>query len=125
MNVKYLCAFFVLFAIEAAIAVFAKDNFIRDHLGDVLIVVLIYCFIKSFVSSEIKLLWLYIFAFAALVEVGQYFHLVDLLGLGEYKLARIVFGTTFDMGDIVCYFAGCLGIYLFEIAKRRFSKGGI
>jgi hypothetical protein len=105
--------------IEIAIGVFARDNFIRNYLGDVLVVVLIYCFIKTFVRNEIKLLWLYIFLFALLVEIGQYFNFVDMIGLGEYTLARIIFGTVFDIADIVCYFVGCIGILLFEIVMRK------
>jgi len=63
---------------------------------------------------------LYIFIFAVLVEVGQYFNLVTLLGLSEYKLARIIIGSTFDMKDIACYLVGCVGLFLYEMIKRRF-----
>ena len=96
------------------IALFAKNSFIRNSLGDILVVLLIYCMIKSFIRNKIKLLWFYIFIFASLVEIGQYFHLIDLLGLSECKIARIVIGTTFDIKDIVCYLAGCIGIWIYE-----------
>jgi len=119
-DIKYLCAFIAVFIIEAIIAVFIHDNFIRPYLGDILVVVLIYCFIKTFVRNETKLLPLYIFIFAVLVEVGQYFNLVTLLGLSEYKLARIIIGSTFDMKDIACYLVGCVGLFLYEMIKRRF-----
>jgi len=85
-----------------------------------LVVVLIYCFIKTFVRNETKLLPLYIFIFAVLVEVGQYFNLAKLLGLSNYKIARIIIGSTFDMKDIACYLAGCVGLFLYEMIKRRF-----
>ena len=122
LNIKYLCVFIAVFIIEAIIAVFIHDNFIRPYLGDVLVVVLIYCFIKAFVRNETKLLPLYIFIFAVLVEVGQYFNLVTLLGLSEYKLARIIIGSTFDMKDIACYLVGCVGLFLYEMIKRRFMN---
>ena len=122
VSIKYLCAFFVVLTVEILIAVYAKDNFIREHLGDVLVVVLIYCFIKAFIRNEIKLLWLYIFLFAALVEIGQYFHFVDMIGLGDYKLARIIFGTTFDANDIICYLVGCVGIWIFERVRELTLK---
>ena len=118
INIKYLCAFIIILAIEIMIAVFAKDNFIRSYLGDVLVVALIYTFVKTFVRSEIKLLPLYIFIFAVLVEIGQYFHLIELLGLEDYTIARIIIGTTFDVKDILCYFVGCTGIWLFELWKK-------
>ena len=100
------------------IAVFIKNGFARDYFGDILVVVLIYCFIKAFIRNDMKLLWLYIFIFAALVEIGQYFRLVDLLGLGDFSIARIVLGAAFDLWDIVCYFTGCIGIWIFEIVLR-------
>ncbi|EXG87062.1 MULTISPECIES: ribosomal maturation YjgA family protein [Lacrimispora] len=119
LNMKYLCAFIVVFIIEVLIAVFVNDKFIRPYVGDMLVVVLIYCFIRSFVAKEVKLLPLYIFVFAALTEVGQYFHLAKLLGLSDYKIARIMIGSTFDLKDIACYLAGCTGLFLYEIVKRR------
>lgn len=122
INIKHLCAFILLFTIEVIIAIFIDDNFIRDYVGDVLVVVLIYCFVNSFIGNEIKLLWFYIFVFAALVEIGQYFNLVDLLGLGGNSLARIVLGTVFDIRDIICYFIGCIGIWIFEIVVRKRIK---
>ena len=118
-NSKYFFAFVIVFVVELLIALFIRDNFIRGHVGDVLVVVLIYCFIKAFVRNEIKLLWLYIFIFATIVEIGQYFHLIDLLGLGENQFARIILGTTFDIWDIVCYFIGCVGILLLETVTRK------
>ena len=113
LNVRYFCALFILLTIEAFIAIFAS-GFIREHFGDVLVVILIYTFIKSFVRNKIKLLWLYIFIFAVLVEVLQYFNFIEFLGLSDYPLARIMFGTTFDLVDIACYFIGCLIIFMFE-----------
>ena len=119
LNMKYLCAFIIVFIIEVLIAVFVNDKFIRPYVGDILVVVLIYCFIRSFAEIEGKLLPLYIFVFAALTEVGQYFHLVKLLGLSDYKIARIIIGSTFDLKDIACYLAGCIGLFLYEMVKWR------
>jgi len=117
LDIKYLCAFIAVFIIEAIIAVFIHDNFIRPYLGDVLVVVLIYCFIKTFVGNGTKLLPLYIFVFALLVEVGQYFNLAQLLGLSDYKIAGVIIGSTFDIKDIACYLAGCTGLFLYEKMK--------
>ena len=117
LNIKYLIAFFLLLATEVIIAVLAKDNLVRVYLGDILVVVLIYCFIKTFLKNEIRWLLLYIFTFATCVEIGQYFNFVDLLGLGDHALAKIILGTTFDIWDIACYFIGCLGIWILEQIK--------
>ena len=122
LNVKYLCAFAIVFVIEAIIAVFIHDDFIRPYVGDILVVVLIYCFIKAFVRYGIKYLPLHIFIFALLVEIGQYYNLAELLGLSDYRIARIIIGSTFDMKDIACYFVGCAGLFMFENIKRHFNR---
>ena len=44
----YLAAFVILFLIEAAIALWVHDRFIRPYIGDVLVVVLVYVFGFSF-----------------------------------------------------------------------------
>jgi len=51
------------------------------------------------------------------VEVGQYFNLAQLLGLSDYKIAKVIIGSTFDMKDIACYLAGCTGLFLYEKMK--------
>jgi len=118
LSIKYLCAFIIVFGIEAIIAIFIHDSFIRPYLGDVLVVVLIYCLIKTFAESETKLLPLYIFLFACLVELGQYFNAAKLLGLSSYTITRILIGSTFDVKDIACYAVGCTGLALFEMIVR-------
>lgn len=120
VNPKYLIGFILILAIETSIAVFIKDGFIRAYFGDMLVVVLIYCFIKTFVRNNLKFLILYIFIFSVLIEMGQYFNLVQRLGLSDFMVVKIIFGTSFDIRDIVCYLAGSLGLCLFElIAKKR------
>jgi len=125
LSKKHLCIFIVVFIIEAIIAVFIQDNFVRPYLGDVLVVVLIYCLIKTFVRNEIKLLPLYIFIFAALVEISQYFNLAKLLGLNDYKIVRIIIGSTFDIKDIACYLVGCVGLFLYENAYSIGKQGAV
>jgi DNA integrity scanning protein DisA with diadenylate cyclase activity len=104
---------------EVLIALFINDNFIRPYVGDVLVVILIYCFIRIFVARTTKLLPLGIFIFAVGVEIGQYFNLAQLLGLADYKVARIIIGSTFDLKDIACYLTGCGSLFLYEEIKRR------
>ncbi|MBU3078363.1 DUF2809 domain-containing protein [Sphingomonas quercus] len=42
------------------------------------------------------------------MEFGQAIHLADRLGLGSYRLARIVLGTSFSPGDFLAYALGAL-----------------
>jgi len=115
INRKYLFAFLALFIIIVLIALYGTSGFIRYHFGDILIVILIYCFIKSFVRNRMKWLPLAIFIFSVLVEIGQYFHLVERLGLAHISIARVAIGMTFDPWDIVMYFIGCVLLYLYEL----------
>lgn len=106
LNYKYLIIFIIIFLIEIFIAVFINDTVIRPFVGDVLVIILIYTFIRIFTKKYIKYLPIYIFLFACLIEIGQYFNLLNILHLANFKLAQIVIGTTFDIKDIICYFIG-------------------
>ena len=57
--------------------------------------------------------------FAALVEVGQAFHLVDRLGLGHIPFFRILLGNTFDWADLLCYCAGGGLLLLIETLSHK------
>jgi len=115
----------LLFLTEVLIALYAPAGFIRGFVGDVLVVILLFCMVRAGGSpvekaaakntgDGIKRLfqtpWLafavLLFAFA--IEFGQYWGLVDKLGLGGNRLARIVIGSHFDPLDLVAYFVGYL-----------------
>lgn len=98
---------FLLIIIEVIIALYVHDNFVRPYLGDVIIVIVLYCFIRSFVYNKIKLLPLYLLLFAIALEVGQYFNFVSLIGLGNIRFFCILLGTSFSWYDIICYAVGC------------------
>lgn len=51
-NSEYFFSFLVLFNIEISIALFIKQPFVRYFLGDVLVVILMYCCIKSFLKAD-------------------------------------------------------------------------
>lgn len=109
----YLAVTVLLFVVELLIALFVHDNFIRPYVGDVLVVVLLYTFVRIFIPQGVCLLPLYIFLFAAGVEVLQYFRIAEVLGLSDHRVLSVVIGSVFDVKDIVCYGVGCalLGIY--------------
>lgn len=113
-NRKYFYLTIALFLIEVCIAVFFDDQFIRPFVGDVLVVVLIYCFIKSFWKIQSHIAALSVLIFACAIEGLQYLNLLDLLGLRQYKLVAIILGTTFDWKDIFAYFIGTAIILICE-----------
>ncbi|MCL2848794.1 MAG: DUF2809 domain-containing protein [Micrococcales bacterium] len=108
----------VLLGVEAAIAVGLTGGFVREHVGDVLVVVLVYCVVRCFVRARTGVLPLAVFVFAAGVELSQKLGLIETLGLGDVAVARAVLGTTFDLSDIVCYAVGCLALFVAEIVAR-------
>ena len=127
---KSFCIYAVLlFLTEVLIALYAAPaGFIRGFVGDVLVVISLFCMVRAVVpvaspvekplaqntGEGIKRFfqtpWLafavLLFAFA--IEFGQYWGLVDKLGLGGNRLARIVIGSHFDPLDLVAYFVGYL-----------------
>lgn len=107
-RVAYGIATVVLFIIELLIALFVHDDFIRPYVGDVLVVVLLYTFVRIFLPEGVRLLPLYIFLFAAGVEVLQYFRIVEVLGLSDNRILSVVIGSVFDRKDIACYGVGCV-----------------
>ena len=120
----YIIATVALLFVEVLIALFVHDNFVRPYIGDVLVVVVIYTFIRIFIPDKCRLLPLYVFIFAAFVEILQLFHLVDLLGLGDNRFFRVLIGSVFDFKDIVCYGVGCilLGAYEYVLYKCGHNK---
>lgn len=118
-RLKYLIAFLLMFTVEVLIAAFVRDGFVRPYLGDVFVVILIYFFVRIFFPEGIRLLPLYIFLFAAAVEVLQYFDFVGMTGLGESRIARIVFGSTFSFADILCYAVGCLMCGIVGFVRKK------
>lgn len=118
-RVKYLLLFIVFLLIEVFIALFVNDRFIRPYLGDVLVVVVIYYFVRIFVPDSIAILPLLIFIFAASVEILQYFNLVERLGFTDNIFMRVLIGSVFDVKDILCYGVGCVCLGVMEWRKRK------
>jgi Protein of unknown function (DUF2809) len=105
-NKSYAFYTILLFLVEVFIAVFINDNFVRPFIGDVLVVILIYCLVRTFWNIRYRTAALSVLAFAFTIEVLQYFKLVDVLGLQKYKIIAIAIGSTFDWKDIIAYILG-------------------
>lgn len=122
----YAAITLILLVTEVLIALFVHDAFIRPYIGDVLVVVVIYTFIRIFIPEKCRLLPFFVFLFAAGVEALQYFEIVELLGLGNNRFFRILIGSVFDFNDILCYGVGCLLLGVYEVIsrKKRGSTGG-
>ena len=110
-NKSYFGLTILIFAIEVFIARYVHDNFVRPYVGDILVVILIYCFIKSFLRLPVMTVAVLVLAFSFTVEFLQYLNVVEMIGLERSKVARVVIGTSFSWPDLLAYVMG-LGIVL-------------
>lgn len=125
LRLIYGVLFFVILTIEILIALFVRDNFVRPYIGDVLVTVLICSFARFFIPEKIKILPLLVFIFSALVEIGQYFDFVKLLGLDDNAFISTLLGRTFSLADLICYGVGCLLFAIFDYILKRKSERNI
>lgn len=116
-NKNYFTIFMLLFVIEVLIALYVHDQIIRPYIGDVLVVILLYCFVRSFLNSPVAATAVLVLLFSYLIETLQYFNIVQLLGLVHSKIANVVIGTYFTWVDILAYTLGI--VIVLTVEKRR------
>lgn len=120
----FLFAVLLLFT-EIFIALYLHDRIIRPYVGDFLVVILIYCFIKTFLKYSHKKVAVSILLFAYVVEFLQYFNLVSMLNLQGSEFARVILGTSFEWIDMLAYTLGILFVLFIEKMRpqaRDFHK---
>lgn len=110
---NYFLIFLLLLFAEIIIAIFHFNAFIRGFLGDVLIVLLLYSFLRIFIRDNVLKTALSVLVFAFFVEFLQYFKLTEILNI-QSKLLLTLLGSVFDIWDLVAYFIGFLIILSFE-----------
>ena len=121
-RLTYFLIFFGLLATEIVIALFVNDAFVRPYVGDMLVTLLICCLCRAIIPANVRLLPVYVFIFAAAVEIGQYFDLVAVLGLTDNRIISIALGRTFSWMDLVCYAVGCMAAFLLDQIIIRRSR---
>lgn len=113
-NRNYFALTVLLFLLEIAIAIFVHDNFIRPYFGDFLVVMLLYCFLKSFLNVSVWAAAAFVLVFSFAIETAQYFNMVEKQGLQQSKIARVVLGNSFAWMDLLAYILGILTVILIE-----------
>jgi len=114
-RIVYIFTSLMSFISCALIVTFFEGNLlIRGFIGDVIVIILLYAFIKSFVDVNTKKISIFLFFLSWFIEISQYFKFIEFLGLSNYKIARVVLGTTFDSKDLIAYTIGVTVIYLFD-----------
>ncbi|AWI25716.1 ribosomal maturation YjgA family protein [Flavobacterium pallidum] len=117
---RYFCSFLLLFATECLIAMYVHDQFVRPYVGDMLVVVLIYCFVKTFLKMESRKVALGVLLFSYLIEFAQHLHLVALLGLKDSRMANLILGNSFEWIDMIAY---TVGIAVVLIVDKKYKSG--
>jgi hypothetical protein len=104
---NYLLVATALFVVEVAIARgYIPGAFVRNSVGDVLVIPLLYCFLRGVTKSSPSVALAVGLAAGLTAEVLQYLHLADLLGLKKGSLPYIVLGNTFSWSDLLMYSIG-------------------
>ncbi|AXX92169.1 hypothetical protein CPU12_01060 [Malaciobacter molluscorum LMG 25693] len=111
---KSLIISFLLFIILVCIALFVHDSFIRPFLGDSLVVIWLYFTFKTFLKVSSFWLSIFVLFIAYIIEFLQYIQILSFLGLEHIRILTIVFGSTFDINDILAYTLGWF-VILFQI----------
>ena len=122
INMKYILAFLILLITEIIIALFIRDTIIRPYIGDVLVVILMYTFIRGLTQKPLKFLPIYLFFFASIVESAQYFNIVDTLNLQDNKVITTIIGSSFDIKDIFCYLIATVILIIWENIEELASS---
>ncbi len=116
---NYFLVTLIIFFIEILIAYFHFNNFIRGFVGDVLVILLLYSFLKIFIKKGVLKTALLVLCFACSVEMLQYSKVTEKLNISSEIILAIV-GSVFDYYDLMAYGIGFLLILVFE--KLIFKK---
>lgn len=125
LRIIYSVAFLLIFATEIFIALYVRDDFIRPYVGDMLVTVLICCFVRVLIPEKFRVAPLLVFLFSLLVEIGQYFDFVKLLGLDNNAFISTLFGRTFSVTDIICYGIGCAVFAVLDYIIKKKYRGAL
>ena len=115
---NYFLVFLLLLSIETVIAIHHFNPFIRGFLGDVLVITLLYSFLKIFIQNNVFKTAASVLVFAFIVELLQNFKLSEKLNI-QSEILLTILGSIFDPWDLLAYFIGFLIILLIE---KLFTK---
>lgn len=113
-NRHYFIVFIILLIVEILIAVFLKSGFIRHTFGDFLVVIMLYAFLKSFLKTKTLFVAIAVLIIAYTVEFLQLTTFLDVLNLRSSRLATIILGSHFSIGDLIAYTLGVITAVLID-----------
>lgn len=121
-NKNYLVLAHSLFLIELAIAFIIKTGFIRYTFGDYLVVILLYAIIRGCTNLSVRASSLVVLVIAYTIELLQLTPFLSYFNLQDSFTAQLIFGSTFNITDLVAYTLGILTILTFESSFLKFQN---
>jgi len=113
----YFFIFILIFIIEACIVYFIKSGFIRHTFGDFLVIIMLYCLLKSFINLKPISMALIVLVLSFTVEFLQLTTFLEMLNLQDNMYAKLVLGNTFHFSDLIAYTLGVITVIGIE-SKR-------
>jgi hypothetical protein len=111
---RYFFVAILLFIVELFIAIYMHDEFLRPYGGDFLVVIFLYCFLRSFINRPVLSVALAVLLLSYIIEVTQHFGLIYKLRWEHSLLAHLVLGSTFKWLDMLAYTLGTALVLVFE-----------
>lgn len=91
----------ILTFIIGIVLFFVSTGFVRNYLGDVLVVIFLYSLLSSFLDVRPVYKAVVIFVIALAIELLQLF-----LSVSENAAQQLILGSSFDPWDIIAYIIG-------------------
>ena len=117
-NKSYAIYAFILFLLEVWIAVVFKSGFIRHTFGDFLVVILLYCALKSFINMKPIYMAIIVLCIAFSIEFLQLANLLEFLKLEDSYFTKLILGSTFHISDLIAYTLGCVTVLIAELGFK-------
>ena len=113
-NKKYLITALTLFLIELTIAFTLHSGFIRHTFGDYLVVILLYAILRGCTNIGVWTSSLAVLIFAYTVECLQLTPFLTYFNLERSFTAKLIFGSTFEINDLIAYTLGVITVLILE-----------
>ena len=121
-NTRYFLLSLLILTAEIFIGARLNDSIIRPYGGDYLVVMLLYCMVRTLLDTPVIPTALCALLFAYFIEFLQYEKLADHLHLRPGSLARIMLGDYFTWNDIIAYTLGIVSVVILEKWPGRSTK---
>ncbi|WP_296314176.1 DUF2809 domain-containing protein [Winogradskyella sp. UBA3174] len=121
-NKYYLTLAHSLFLIELAIAFIIKTGFIRYTFGDYLVVILLYAIIRGCTRLSVRASAFIVLFIAYGIELLQLTPFLTYFNLHDSFTAKLLFGSTFRLTDLLAYTLGIITVLLTEMSIKKFQN---